>query len=1085
MTLLFACASAWAQKPELAVQTGHSLAVDAVTFSPDGKLLASAGHDDAIKLWDAATGTELRTLKGHGTFLFSLASGFKNSVVFSPDSRTLATGSQDYTLKLWDVATGGLRLLKGHKGYVNAVAFSHDGKTLASVGDTTIRLWDFATGAHLRTIKTNSFMLYSVAFSPDGRTLASGSQDYENADQTALGGGVATLWDIASGARLRILKSGWGDVRTTVFSPDGKTLATGSADSTITLWDVATGVALRTLDKWPRVPGQSMSRPLAFVNSAAFSPDGTALVSGSYDETVALWDVASGSVLRYFRGHSSSVTSVAFGHDGKTLASGSDDHTIKLWDVVTGLELRTLEGHSSPTSVAFSPDGKTLADESGKDIARLWDISTGTMRTHERSAPAYSGEFSPDGKTLARIGDNAIQLIEVTTGKELRKIRPSSHTYSIAFSPDSRILASGSNMGGPIELWDVSSGAQLPALAGDSIDLIRFTFSPDSKTLAGDGGKIIKLWDVATGAALRTLINPVAASGYNIFRPVVFSRDGKTIASGNDDGTIRVWDVGTGTELRTLKGHAGYVTAIAFSLDNKYLVSGSFDSTIKVWEFGSGKEVASLIALDERDWIVVTPDGLFDGSPSAWNKILWRFNDNTFDHAPVEAFFSEFYYPGLLTDIFAGRNPKPPSDISQKDRRQPDLKLALAGAQSDARLAAREVKLKIDVAEITADTVQTTGSGAQDVRLFRNGSLVKVWSGDVLKGKSSVTLETTIPIVAGENKLTAYAFNHDNIKSSDATLVVNGADSLKRQGTAYILAIGVNKYSNDQYNLNYAVPDAQDFAAEIKRQQESLKRYAQVEVISLADAQATKANITRKLIDLSTRVQPEDAVIVFFAGHGTAHGNQFYLMPHDLGYRGRRDRLSRVGLQTILRHSISDRDLEKLFEGIDAGQLLLVIDACNSGQALEAEEKRRGPMNSKGLAQLAYEKGMYVMTAAQSYQAAMEAAKFGHGYLTYALIEEGLKKGAADREPRNGTIDIREWLNFATDEVPKMQEQTSLDALRSRKRYVVFVGDGRQGGIPKSEADARDNIQRPRVFYRRELETNPFVVAVTGAAPPR
>src|SRR6185503_12709198 len=129
----------------------------------------------------------------------------------------------------------------------------------------------------------------------------------------------------------------------------------------------------------------------------------------------------------------------------------------------------------------------------------------------------------------------------------------------------------------------------------------------------------------------------------------------------------------------------------------------------------------------------------------------------------------------------------------------------------------------------------------------------------------------------------------------------------------------------------------------------------------------------------------------------------------------------------------------------------------------------RGPMNSKGLAQLAHEKGMYVLTAAQSYQAAQEAAKFGHGFLTYALVEEGLKKGSADREPRNGAIDLREWLNFATDEVPRMQEQNSLEALRGRGRYVVFVGDGRPPRDVGLKIDARDNIQRPRLFYRREL----------------
>src|SRR5213078_886211 len=154
----------------------------------------------------------------------------------------------------------------------------------------------------------------------------------------------------------------------------------------------------------------------------------------------------------------------------------------------------------------------------------------------------------------------------------------------------------------------------------------------------------------------------------------------------------------------------------------------------------------------------------------------------------------------------------------------------------------------------------------------------------------------------------------------------------------------------------------------------------------------------------------------------TAQAARFYLIPHDLGYTGERTELTKEGLNTILAHSISDVELEAAVESIDASHLLLIIDACNSGQALEAEEKRRGPMNSKGLAQLAYEKGMYILTAAQSYQAAMEAEQLGHGYLTYALVEEGLKSGAADTLPKDGQVVLREWLDYATDRVPRMQE---------------------------------------------------------------
>jgi uncharacterized caspase-like protein len=212
-------------------------------------------------------------------------------------------------------------------------------------------------------------------------------------------------------------------------------------------------------------------------------------------------------------------------------------------------------------------------------------------------------------------------------------------------------------------------------------------------------------------------------------------------------------------------------------------------------------------------------------------------------------------------------------------------------------------------------------------------------------------------------------------------------------------------------------------------------------------------------------------VVVFYAGHGTAQNQRFYLIPHDLGYAGGRTELNEAGLKLMLSQSISDLELEQACEGLDAGHLLMVIDACNSGQALEAEEKRRGPMNSKGLAQLAYEKGMYIMTAAQSYQAAMEAEQLGHGYLTYALVEEGLKSPAADGQPKDGQVLLREWLDYATDRVPRMQESKIKEG-RGLKHTVAFV----EGEEKVDDLDKR-NVQRPRVFYRREPESQPMIVA--------
>jgi len=450
--------------------------------------------------------------------------------------------------------------------------------------------------------------------------------------------------------------------------------------------------------------------------------------------------------------------------------------------------------------------------------------------------------------------------------------------------------------------------------------------------------------------------------------------------------------------------------------------------------------------------------------------VLWRYDEDTFNVAPIELFFNESFTPGLLADLAAGRRPRAAQDFADKDRRQPAVTVALAEPlDAAAPVAQRSVKVRIEVRDADPDAAR--GAGARDLRLFRNGSLVRAWRGDILQGKPAVSLETTLALVAGPNQLTAYAFNRDNVKSRDAKLQLTGADTLRRAGTAYVLAVGVNEYANPQYNLRYAVPDAREFGAEVERQQVKLGRYQRVQVTTLLDREATKANILAALARLAAETQPEDGVIVYFAGHGTAHENQFYLIPHDLGHAGSRTQLDAAAVSAIFAHSISDRELEAAFEQIGAAELMLVIDACNSGQALEAEEKRRGPMNSKGLAQLAYEKGMYILTAAQSFQAAQEAAQLGHGLLTYALVEEGLRQAAADGEPRDGQIVVREWFDYAERRVPAMQIDKVKQA-RAAGLDISFV-EGEERGLDLTRRVA----QRPRVFYRRELEAQPPVVA--------
>jgi WD40 repeat protein len=1085
------------KRPELIVETGHYSEIQSVVFSPDGRIWASGSADGTVKIWDLSTGAELRSLKADSRTVYSIA--------FSPDGKILGSGGFDQTVKLWDVSSGvNLRIINARE-VVSSIAFSPDGKIIASgCWDATVKLWDANSGAEIRTLRGQSVMNNSVAFSPDGNILAAGSEEK-----------TITLWDVSTGSQLHTLKGHTSAVRAVAFDPKGATLASASLDNTIKFWDVSTGSEQRTLignsyriafsrdgkvlagggwnyaiRLWDVATGDllrtlkpdsakqsiasgvdetNLQKPdgknlanASFIMAVAFAADGKTLASGHYDNTVALWDVASGMKLRTFKQHSHPVYAVAISPDGKTLASGDYDNSVRLWDLATGAEQRTLTGHvNTVSSVAFSQDGKTLASGSYDGTIRLWDVSCGAnYRTlKSRTTRHLSIVFSPDGKILASVDyragagyDDTVTLWDASTGEELRTFKRRAVT-SVAFSTDGKTLASGS-WDATVKLWDVASGSELRDLKGHTAAVFTLAFSPDGKTLVSSSNdRTIKLWDYVTGALVRTLKGPDV-------RSCAFNRNGTMLVAGGYDGSVEFWNLITGTSRRIAEGHADRVNSIAITPNDKYVISGSQDSTIKIWDVGSASELATLIALDQDDWLIATPDGLFDGSPSAWKQILWRFNNDTFDHWPVESFFNEFYYPGLLTEILSGKHPQAPAEIAQKNRQQPQLTLTLANAKAGDTVASRQVSVSIDVSQAPA--------GAQDVRLFRNGSLVKVWRGDVLKGKTRATLDATIPIVSGENRLTAYAFNRDNVKSSDAMVIVNGAESLKRKGVLYVIAVGINEYANPDYSLRYAVADAADFADELKRQQAQLNNYEHVEVTSLKDRDATKANILKSLASIAVRIQPEDVLMIYFAGHGTAQKHHFYLIPHDLGYTGGRAEIDQNprGMSAILAHSISDEELQRAVEGIDAGQLIMVMDACNSGQALEAEEKRRGPMNSKGLAQLAYEKGMYILTATESYQKAREPDRLGHGYLTYALVDEGLKTNVADRAPKDGQVLLREWFVYAAERVPSMQrEKLDERARQSRDLGNTFaVSDD-------------DTLQRPRVFYRREVEPAPLVVA--------
>jgi WD40 repeat protein/uncharacterized caspase-like protein len=1004
-----------------------------LSFNVEGNLLAAGIIDKHLKLWNLTT----KSSKELATTVTSFS-----PVKFSRDGR-LVSLTENYVVKIWETGAAreiGQLQVPNSGAFVSQFAnasstFSEDGKKIATGGfDTDTIIWETDTGKQLSKMTGRTNRAYNVEFSADGTQLSSGGR---------------TRWDLRTGRGLRITSSRL-DKTYPIQSPDARLLAViKPKNPVLTIIEAATGRQLHSL---------SPSGNPGIVEEVRFSADGT-MIAATYGPDTEAWR-SSGSIVL--------------------------GNTVKIWDVKSGVELRSLPVGTGPVETDFSSDGRVIATIASKGEITLWDTQSGSKLRNLASSPMKALTDLTKIQQTGRMPTmpNMADIAEMTTSMlgAMSAGTMGSKVTSLAFSPDGRILATGG--------LDSKPNLDVAGLMSAAIDPKRQKNKKQSqdpadwmKDLKVEAIGQVQLWDVATGQEIAA----IKGHGRAVTK-VAFSRDGKMLATGSSDNSIKIWDLATRRELRTLPGHSASIDSIDFSPDNRLLASAGEDGATFLWDMTNGEHLLTLISLDDGgEWMVVTPQGLFDGTPDTWSQILWRYNQETFNVAPIEWFFNEFYHPGLLADIFFGKRPRVAQDISKKDRRQPVVKLAVIGETPDSGVATRTVKLKIDVTDAPADKDNPKGSGARDVRLFRNGSLVKVWHGDVLKEQASVALEHELTVTAGPNRLVAYAFNKDNVKSKDAPLVFTGAPSLKRKGVAYIIAVGVNEYENKQYNLKYAVADAESFGNEMRTRQTQIGDFERVEVISLLNENATKANILSALkrlggapgtpslktspLDSLKRVEPEDTVIIYYAGHGTAQAARFYLIPHDLAYTGERTSLTEQGLNTILAHSISDVELEEAVEGLDAGHLLLIIDACNSGQALEAEEKRRGPMNSKGLAQLAYEKGMYILTAAQSFQAALEAAQLGHGLLTYALVEEGLKTAVADNEPKDGTLIAREWLDFATERVPQMQQQ-KMDEGRGVGLAIAFT----EGETNVADPQKR-SVQRPRVFYRRELEANPLIIA--------
>ena len=482
----------------------------------------------------------------------------------------LSNGSlaQDYTQ--WRLPEGAKMRLG--KGKINDVKFSPDGDLLAVATHIGVWVYDAHVGSEMALLNDKPKNVRTIAFSPDSKTLATGSWSREGAIQ---------LWDIDTATQVSTMGKGIGSVGVLAFSEDGKTLASVGWGKVIRfyVWDVGTGLEVA------HFAGQQVS---VRGRALAVSPNHRFVASvGANRNKIFILDTRTGNLQHTIKGREDLASSLVFSPDSKTLVSGHA--TIRLWNVETGKQMSRLDGHTRVVDVlTFSPDGKMLASGDASGEIRLWSIGAGG---DQLSLPRLLGGITGKGKPLS---DNPA----LTEHK-----RP---IEALAFNADGTTLVSASR-DTTIRLWDVDTRNPHLMIAGHTESIKALTFLGDGKTLvSGSSDCTLRLWNTETqDQQLTSVKHRWSALDF------AFSQDGETVALGSPGSNVRLWNTGTGDVTTTFKtAHQGYVNAVTFSPDDKILASGSRGGTVELWDVQSQRRITILSGhKNEIQVLAFSPDG--------------------------------------------------------------------------------------------------------------------------------------------------------------------------------------------------------------------------------------------------------------------------------------------------------------------------------------------------------------------------------------------------------------------------------------------------------------------------------------------
>ncbi len=990
----------------LIIPNGHTRAVSTFDYSPDSLYLLTGSVDKTARLWDRER-NEIVVYRGH--------TGAIEEVAFAGGGQRVLTRSSDGTVKLWTLegreivsldkvndmavtsdgrfflASGNsfnstLRDLEGkpvgaplqHPSVVTKVAVSGNGDRFLTYGlDNTAILWD-GNGHQIASLEIGRVLRsdQQFHFSNDGNYIFCGTvygPDEYNGQ----------FWNSAGEVLVQEDQALFGDKKKILLSNPlfiGKiTLKIDSA-----VFEIKQTTASLRQDDLSDKTGLTPNAESGSTRTICFSPNGGNPVFFSIGKACYLWDLTT-NIRTPLAGINSNVLSTAVAPDGRTFLTAEEDGRISLWDT-EGQRINAFKVDKGIRKVLFFPDGRQLLVVYQDLVLQLTLEGQKLASFKENAGAILDAAIAPDGKSIL-VGGTGKAFVPVGADAELLNLEPEFDAQefytAVAYAPDGADFLTTNGVQGTAWLSNLTD----PVLK-IKLPFTQAAFSADGQyILLGSGNSNIPWLD-------QYMVQP--GVGY------LLSRDGRL--------------------LHMLRGHTEPITALGFHPNRRHVYTVSSDGTIKFWNIQSGEEIGTYIQLNATDWVVTSPTGLFNASPGAMRSMYFVFGLEIIE---LEQFKTRYYEPGLLAKIL-GNIPGGlrPVDAMRNLELYPIIRTAsIENDRLRVQLEERDGGIG-DVVLLLNDNIQLNANINPGFKPAFEADLkpyAHYFSTDTINRLSLLACNR-----AGWLNGQVYRLNYQPTEiiaergNSQPSSLRKSKDAPLDSINLYALIVGTSRYSGEHLKLNYPDKDAQAFADALRLCGEPLfGKNIEVKLLSTnAEPWPRKAEIRQALQAFAAKADPNDILLVYLSGHGITYPpnsekGQFYYLTTDIVTDDLKDPAVRN------EKAIAQDSLQAWINQVTARKRILILDACNSGQVVKTMGPGEKALNSdqrRALERMKDRSGMFVLAGSAADKSSFEASRFGHGLLTYSLLNN-MPKVAAENK---ALIDVGQLFTEALEEVPKL-----------------------------------------------------------------